>query len=146
MMTEPLKWCVDWGKLSTKEKFLMGAPFVATEDRAYKDIVQQLAERTEADIEQWNSFPQDVSSLAKDISMALKADGIWPSSIFLPDDPADVPLGHYFDFTDKWDLLPASLALVEKEFGIEMDNGFWDRLSEMTYAQAVTEISRRKAE
>jgi hypothetical protein len=143
-MSKPLKWSVDWKNLSFKDKFLMGAPFVATEDKAYKDIVRQLTSRTEKDLEAWSSFPAEVSALARELSGILKTEGIWPSDLFLPDDPADVPFAPYFDFTDKWDFLPAYIDIVEKKLGIPMDNDFWDRIAGMTYAEAITEISQKK--
>jgi acyl carrier protein len=145
-MAEPLRWCLDWDHLSRKEKFLMGAPFLATEDRAYRDIVRQLETRTVSQIEEWARFPGDVQDLARRISRALKNDGVWPSELFLPDDPADIPFALHFDFTDKWDSIHYSIDLVEKRFGIEIPIDFWERLDTMSFAEAVTEILRHKAE
>jgi hypothetical protein len=145
-MTEPLKWCLDWDHLTFREKLLMGAPFVATEDQAYRDVVRQLKKRTEVAMEEWAKYPQEVSQLAKSVSQALKSDGIWPSEAFVPDDPADIPFALRFDFTDKWDLMPYSIDLVEKRLGIKMQTNFWDRLNTMSFAEAIAEICRREAE
>ena len=145
-MTEPLRWCLDWNHLSRKEKFLKGAPFLATEDRAYRDIVRQLETRTVSQIEEWARFPRDVQDLARRISQALKNDGVWPSELFLPDDPADIPFALHFDFTDKWDSRHYSIDLIEERLGIEIPIDFWERLATMSFAAAITEICRNKAE
>ena len=118
----------------------MGCPFVATEDRVFADIVRQLNERTESDLAAWNKYPDGVRLMAGDLSEQLKSEGIWPSALFLPDDPADIPLGNRFGETDKWDFLPAVVSIVEKNLGIRMDMAWWNALPRMTYAQAVEQI------
>jgi len=145
-MTKPLKWNLDWKHLTRQEKFLMGAPFVATEDRAYKDIVRQLSARKATDLEAWSELPDEVRELASRISNALKTDGIWPSEFFVPDDPADIPFALHFDFTDKWDLSPYAIDLVEKRLRIQMPTAFWEHLGTMTFAEALIEICRHPAE
>lgn len=145
-MSEALKWSIDWRNLKPKEKFLMGAPFIATEDKVYKDIVRQLKERNHNDLEAWNSFPSNITNLANNISNSLMSEGIWPSTLFLPNDPADIPLGGYFDFTDKWDIFPAIFDVIKKDHGIQIDCDLWEKLPEITYVQAVQEIDRRKIE
>lgn len=92
----------------------MGCPFVATEDRVFADIVRQLSERTDSNLAAWRKYPDEVRLMASDLSERLKAEDIWPSSFFLPDDPADIPLGNRFGETDKWDFLPAAYTIVEK--------------------------------
>ncbi len=62
-----------------------------------------------------------------------------------PLDPADIPSALHFDFTDKWDLLPYSVDLVEKRLGIGMPVDFWDSLGTMTFSEAIAEIYKRKA-
>lgn len=124
----------------------MGAPFVATEDKARKDIIRQLERRSLDALEEWKGFPSVIQEMARTICEAAKSDGIWPSSIFLPGDPADVPFGLHFDFTDKWDCIPYAADLVEKRLGITMPLGFYTRLEKMTFAEAVTEICRQKTE
>lgn len=143
MNAKPLTWCLDWNNLKPKEKFLMGCPFVATEDKVYKDIVNQLKQRALDDLKAWDAYPKEVADLAKKISAVLQDEGVWPSAIFLPDDPADIPLGHYFDFTDKWDFMPISFKIIEKDLGIEMDMDFWESLSEITYAKAIETIIKK---
>ena len=145
-MTKPLKWSIDWEHLTFKQRFLMGAPFVATEDKVHRDILQQLNGRTEADIAAWDTYSAEVSQLAKDVAARLKVERIWPSSIFLPDDPADIPLGGHFGQTDRYDLAPAAFAIVEEEAGIKLNLAFWEGLSHMTYVQAVEQMIRQKAE
>lgn len=145
-MPEPLKWCVEWKNLTRREKFLIGVPFLATEDRAYKDIVRQLEKRAGDGLDEWADFPTEVREMACRISGTVKSDGIWPSSNFLPKDPADIPFGLHFDFTDKWDFLPYSIDLVEKRLNAKMPEEFWDRLYTMNFGEAVTEICKRRAE
>lgn len=124
----------------------MKAPFVATEDRAYRDIVRQLERRTAGSLDEWAGLPMDVQEMARAISHAVKADGIWPSDVFFPCDPADIPFGLHFDFTDRWDLVPYALDLVEKRLGVRMPDEFWEQLIAMTFEEALTEICKRKAE
>jgi hypothetical protein len=145
-MTEPLKWCVDWSNPSFKDKFLMGAPFVATEDKARNDIICQLESRSQDAMEEWKCFPDKIQEMARTICQIVKTEGIWPSNIFLPSDPADVPFGLHFDFTDKWDFLPYSVDLVEKRLKVKMSLDFYDYLEKMTFADAVTKICGQKAE
>jgi hypothetical protein len=145
-MRNPLKWCIDWSKPTFKDRFLMGSPFRATEDRVRQDIHRQLSERDETDLGLWNRYPPEVQLLAEHLTSRLKADGIWPSALFLPDDPADIPLGFKLGETDKWDFMPASVTIVEKDMGIVMDLAFWDGLSEMTFAQAIEMMIKKKAE
>lgn len=145
-MYKALKWSIDWHNLKPKEKFLMGAPFISTEKKVYKDIVRQLNERTQNDLEEWNSFPSNISNLANKISNTLMSEGIWPSSFFLPNDPADIPLGGYFDFTHEWYFIPEILVIIEKDYDIHLGGDFWEKLPGMTYAQAVQEIEIRKTE
>lgn len=147
-MARPLKWCVDWNHLTFWQRFLINAPFWATEDRAYRDILRQLKERSEADLAAWDAQPADVAKLAKELAGMIQAEGIWPSACFLPDDPADIVLAVHMDFTDKWDVLPACCSLIEKDLGVEMDRAFWERLEQgtTTYGEAVTEICRAKTD
>jgi hypothetical protein len=144
MATKPLRWCLDWNNPSPKDRFLMGCPFVGTEDRAYKDIVCQLKERTEADLAVWDAYPPEVRQLALGVASALKDQRIWPSRVFLPTDPADIPF--HLRETDRWDLLPAAFGILEKDFGIKMESEFWDNLPGMTYGQAIEELVAKKAE
>ena len=145
-MTKPLKWSIDWEHLTLKQRFLMGAPFVATEDSVERDIFRQLNGRTEADLSAWDSYPSEIRLLATRVANALKREAVWPSALFLPEDPADIPLGGHFDQTDKWDMLPVAASIVEKESGIKMDSAFWNSLPQMTYAQAIEVIARNQAE
>ena len=125
---------------------MMGAlfPFTSTEDRAYDDIVRQLKERTETDLAVWDAYPPDVRQLALGVASAFKDKGIWPSRVFLPTDPADILF--YLRETGSWDMLPAAFEILEKDFGVEMDCGFWDKLAEFTYVQAIEIILAKKAE
>lgn len=141
-MAKPLKWCLDWNNLSFKERFLMRTPFVGTEDKAYKDIVRQLEQRTKDDLSAWDKYPDEISQLANKISKLFEADGIWPNAIFLPDDPADIPFALRFDFTDKFDLIPASIYIIEKDLGIEMEIDFWENLEKLSFAQSIEIIKK----
>lgn len=124
----------------------MGCPFAATEHRVRADILRQLSGRSAADLSAWDSYPPEVRWLAAELSSARMSHDIWPSAVFLPDDPADIPMGDHFGETDRWDFLPATFSIVEKEMGINMDAGFWDGLAGMTYAQAVGMMARKRAE
>lgn len=90
-MTNPLKWNLDWKHLTRRESFLMGAPFGATEDRAYRDIVRQLNERKTSDMKAWSGLPEEIREISCCIVNALKTDRVCPSAFFVPNDPADIP-------------------------------------------------------
>ena len=49
-MAQPLRWCVDWHNLNFKDRFLLWLPLFGTDEKAYRDIVRQLSERTEKDL------------------------------------------------------------------------------------------------
>ena len=132
--------------MTFKERFLLGAPFVATEDKAYKDIISQLNERNESYLAAWDKYPPDIGRLAIDLSKRLQIERVWPSAIFLPDDPADIPLGGHFDFTDKLDFYPIAYSIVEKDMKIKMDTDFWNSLPKMTFGQAIEKLYRKKVE
>ena len=133
--------------MAFKDRLLMGSPVGATEERASKDIVRQLKERTEADLAAWDAYTPEVRKLALDLASALNDQGLWPSRVFLPDDPADIPLGWHLGQTDRWDLVPGAFAIVEKDFGIKLDLEWWTKaLSELTYAQAIERMLAKNAE
>lgn len=141
-MTKPLKWCVNWDNLSFKERFLIGTPFIGTDVIAYKDIVRQLKTRTEIDLENWDRFPDKISKIALNIMKLFKTNQIWPNPIFIPEDPADITFALYFDLTDKFDIMPASIDIVQKEYGIELDAEFWEELEKLSFLQAIEIISK----
>ena len=66
-MTKPITWRVDWQNLTSKEKFLMGMPFIGPDTKAYKDIIRQLAERKEEDLKEWDEYPDKISKLTVQI-------------------------------------------------------------------------------
>jgi hypothetical protein len=139
-MTEPLKWCVDWSNLSFKERFLMGAPFVATEDKVRKGIIRQLNERSEEDLSVWREHPKDVCELAWKISKELKRETIWPSDLFLPDDPLDIVFAIRFDLAKEWNMTLVVQTIVEKTIGGKMYPAFWLNLESLSFLEAVTLI------
>ena len=146
MNYKPLKWNIDWENMTFKERFLLGAPFIATEDKAYKDIAAQLKERDDSYLSEWDKYSPDIKKLAIDLLNRIKNENIWPSAIFLPDDPADIPLGVHFDFTDKLDFYPIAYSIVEKDLKIKMDTDFWNGLHKMTFGQAIEKLYKKKAE
>ena len=143
-MTNPLKWNLDWKHLTRRERFLMGSPFVATEDRAYRDIVRQLNERKTSDMKAWSGLPEEIREISCCIVNALKTDRVWPSAFFVPNDPADIPFAIHFDFTDKWDRVPYAIDLVERRLGIKMSSKFWDDIDTKTFAEALVEICQQR--
>jgi len=132
-----LTWCVDWQNLTSKEKFLMGMPFIGPDSKAYKDIRYQLSKRSDTDLQEWDIYPKEISKLAKRIIELYKKKGVWPNPIFLPQDPADIAFCLRFDLTDKYDLLPESMWIVEKDIGVEMEDEFWENLHELKFHQAI---------
>ncbi|PID65798.1 MAG: hypothetical protein CR975_05740 [Gammaproteobacteria bacterium] len=144
MSNKPLTWCVDWQNLTAKEKFLMGMPFIGTDVKAYKDINTQLKTRSEADLQEWDSYPKEISELAKQIIELYKKKKLWPNPIFLPQDPADIAFCLRFDLTDKYDLLPDSIWVVEQDIGIKMDEEFWHNLHHYKFYQSIEIILKNK--
>ena len=147
-MSQPLKPSVDLNNPSKKQRFLMGFPFLCPREKAYQEIVEQLKVRTEKDLEVWESHPTEVASLAKEVSEMLKSERVWPSSLFLPDDPAAAVFAINFDwFTDTWDLLPISFDIVEKRLGVEIDESFWlEEIYKISYFDAINHIIKKRAE
>jgi hypothetical protein len=142
-MAQPLRWCVDWHNPNFKVRFLMWLPLFGPDEKAYRDIVRQLSERTEKDLAEWDRFPPQVREMAQLLSASFKAEGIWPSALFLPDDPADIPFGYHLDLTDTWDMFPASICIAEAAVGVKMPAGFWECLENLTYAEVVEKISKK---
>ena len=122
----------------------MGAPFIATEDKAYNDVLRQLSFRDKNDLVAWDIYPKEISDLASEISETLKSEKVWPSSIFLPDDPADIPFAIHFDFTDKLYLFHISMHIIEKHYKIIMDDDFWEKLKSISYVEALEEIIKKQ--
>ena len=143
MKTKPLKWNVDWNDLSKKDKFLVDFPFLGTLDKAIADIEKQLKGRRHADLDEWNKYPSEIKALAFKLNQRIKEE-IWESDIFLPEDPADIPLSNHI--TDKWDLLPMYMQIIEKEMKIKMDIEFWENLDKMKYIEAIERIYKKKTE
>lgn len=143
-LAKPLTWCVDWQNLTSKEKFLMGMPFIGPDIKAYKDIKRQLEERSEENLKEWDKYPEEISKLAKQIIDLYKKKNLWPNPLFLPQDPADIAFCLRFDLTDKYDLLPESMRIVEKDIGIEMDEEFWETLHKYKFHQAIKLILEKK--
>jgi len=121
----------------------MGMPFIGPDTKAYKDIINQLKERSEIDLKEWDNYPEEISKLAKRIIELYKKKNLWPNPIFLPQDPADIAFCLRFDLTDKYDLLPESMGVVEKNIGVEMEEDFWDNLHKYKFNQAIEMIIKR---
>jgi hypothetical protein len=143
MKYKPLKWNVNWNKLSKKENFLIDFPFIGTYDKAIADIEKQLKNRKISDLDEWNKYPLEIKEFAFTLNKRIKEE-IWGSNIFLPEDPADIPLSNHI--TDKWDVLPMYIQIIEKEMQIEMDIEFWEELDKMKYVEVIEQLYKKKTE
>ena len=140
---KPLSWCVDWAHLKPVEQLMMWFPLIGTQRRIYADLKRQLRERTAAETAAWLECGTDVQASAQTISRILIEHLGWPqTSVFLPDDPADIP------FWDKTGDLAAVGAIfaIERALQVEVPEPFITRLPTMTYAEAVAELGRMRAE
>ncbi len=138
---KPLSWSVDWVHLDPVEKLMMGFPLVGTQNRVYSDLVAQLETRTAADAAAWQSYGNEVQTLEQTVSRILIERLDWPkTSIFLPDDPADIP---FWDRTGDLAGVEAMLA-VEDALGVELPEQFLLDLEKMTYAEALKELNRMR--
>jgi hypothetical protein len=143
MSNKPLKWNVDWNQLSRKEKFLIDFPFIGTRDKAIANIEKQLKDRENHDLDEWDKFPIEIKTLAFKLNKRIKEE-IWGTDIFLPQDPADIVLSNHI--TDKFDLLPMYIQIIEKEIQIEMNNKFWEALDKMNYVEVIEQLYKKKTE
>ena len=140
---EPLRWCVDWKHLKPIEQMMMGFPLIGTQRRIYADMIRQLKTRNSEDQSAWETCPKETRDLADRIVRILIEHLGWPkNTIFLPDDPADIA---FWDRTGDMAGVEAILA-AEEVAGVEMGDGFWASLSQMTFSQVVQMMKDREAE
>ena len=143
MTADPLSWCVDWQHLKPWEKMLMWFPLIGTQRSIYLDLLRQLRTRGPEDRTAWAECPRDVAALADRVSEVLTEILGWPeTSVFLPDDPADIV---FWDRTGDLAGVEAIMA-VEEELCVKMDDEFWENLSTMTYAEVLEKLNLKRAQ
>lgn len=143
-MAQPLKWKVDWNNLTPTQRFFVGFPILGPQHTVYADLKQQLKARSLGDLTAWKKHPEDVQRAAEQVTEILKDYLGWPkSSVFLPDDPADIP---FWDRRGDLAFVEVIMAL-EKHLGVELNEELWLGLSKMTFGEAITKIvNAKKAE
>jgi hypothetical protein len=132
----PLRWSVDWSNLRQMERLLMWFPLLGPQRRIYQDLLRQLKARRQ-DVEPWERLGPEVRDAAKRVTQILKDQLGWPpSTVFLPQDPADIP------FWDRTGGLAGTEAImaVEEAFLVEMPEDFWLSLPKITFGQAITKL------
>ena len=140
---KPLSWCVDWVHLKPVEQLMMWFPLIGTQRRIYADLKNQLRERTAADTAAWLKCGSEVRALAQTISGILIEHLGWPqTSVFLPDDPADIP---FWDKTGDLAAVGAMFA-IERTLQVKVPEEFITRLPRITFGEAVAELGRMRAE
>jgi len=125
------------------EQMMMWFPLIGTQRRIYADLIRQLKTRTPEDMAAWETYSMEIRELAGQVSRILIDYLAWPEdTIFLPDDPADIP---FWDKTGDLASVEAIMA-IEKELKVEMEDVFGEKLSEMTFSQVIQTINDRRAE
>jgi hypothetical protein len=119
------------------QRFLWGCPFVNPADRAYKQILAQLEQRTPADLVAWEEYPTGIQDCRRMVVALVEEYLCWPEgSVFLPDDPASVV---FWDYIGDMDGL--SLALkIEQHLTRSIPDEFWNTQSSRTFAEALAEM------
>ena len=114
----------------------MWFPFLGPQRRIYQDLLRQLKGRHQ-DVEPWERLGPEVRDAAKRVTQILKDQLGWPpSTVFLPQDPADIP---FWDRTGDLAGIEAIMA-VEEDFLVKMPEDFWLSLPKITFGQAITKL------
>jgi hypothetical protein len=139
---QPLKWPVDWSKLSPWQRVMKDTPLVGVRDRVYKEIVAQMEQRTADLSEFWNKFTWKELEIKQRISKILIEELGWPTSHFLPSDPFEIIL-----WDGKGELgTVAAIDRIEKELGlIKRSEPEWKELATRTFGDVVQKIAAELA-
>ena len=141
METKPLQWPIDWTTLSRFDRFFLFNPFWGKAKHIYGDLLDQLDDRTEEDLSRWEKYPVEIRELFDITSPIIIEYMEWPeTSLFLPDDPADILFWGRVDFLD----VSYALMCIEEELEIEVSDEFcWDL--RCTYAQLLQKFLDEKS-
>lgn len=140
---QPLKWPVDWSKLTPWQKVLVDAPFIGVRHRVFKDIITQMQQRTEDSSAFWNQFSPAELDIEQKISKIAVQELGWPNSHFLPSDPFEIIM---------WDgtgdlATAAALDRIEKEFGLRRrSDSEWQELASHAFGYVVQKIASERAQ
>ena len=141
MEIKPLQWPIDWTTLSRFDRFFLFNPFWGKAKHIYGDLLDQLDDRTEEDLNQWEKYPAEIRKLFNITFPIIIEYMEWPeASIFLPDDPAEILFWGEVDFLD----VSYALMCIEEELEIEVSDEFcWDL--RCTYAQLLQKFFVEKS-
>ena len=117
-------------------------PLIGTQRRVYADLLRQLKMRTQDDMPAWEVYPKEIRELAEKVTAIVIERLRWPkTSIFIPDDPADIPFwdrtGHLVDVET---MLELAKQLGTKCEDVDWDI-FWQDLPRLTYGKAIERIN-----
>jgi hypothetical protein len=131
---KPLKWKFDWGKLTPLQRLLRDFPVLGPESRAYADLLRQLRTRSPHDLKAWDKFSPETRAASATVTRILIFNLDWPKwTIFLPEDPADIP---FWGLQDDLVLVDVHMAM-EDELAIEVPDEFWASLPKINFGDAI---------
>ena len=123
--------------MTAGERFLIDFPFIGALDKAAADIRKQLRKRTHSDLNAWDKYPDEIKHTAFRLNEKIKAE-IWDSSIFLPDDPADIVFASRC--TLRLEPFSPYIFIIENELGREIDIEFIEDMNTMKYIEIIAII------
>jgi len=140
---QPLKWPVDWTKLTSWQRVTVDAPFIGVRDRVFKEIVAQMRQRALDSSEFWSEFSSAELAVGQSISKIAMEELGWPNSHFIPCDPFEIIM---------WDgtgdlATAAALDRIEKEFGLRRrSDGEWQELASHAFGYVVQKLASELAQ
>src|SRR5437868_6069385 len=87
---QPLKWPLDWSKLTAWQRVTKDVPFVGVRDRVFKEITAQMQQRAADSTEFWNQYSTAELDVEQRIAIIAVEELGWPNSHFLPSDPFEI--------------------------------------------------------
>jgi len=140
---QPLKWPVDWSKLTSWQRVMIDVPLIGVRDRVFKEFVAQMQQRAADSSEFWNQFSPAEMEVQQIISRIAVEELGWPNSHFLPSDPFEIIM---------WDgtgdiATAAALDRMEKEFGLRRrSDSEWQELASHVFGYVVQKIASERAQ
>jgi energy-coupling factor transport system substrate-specific component len=134
----PLRWPVDWDRLSDWQKVLVDMPIVGAQARCAKAILHQLSLRNEDCLAAWSGFSPREIEFSRTISKIVQKHLGWPNDYFIPSDPFEIVI---------WDR-HGDLAVVEVIANIEEIAGSqeWSILQKKPYGEVVSMLAAEHKE
>ena len=106
----------------------------------HADLSSQLGARDETVLDLWKEYPENIGTLARQISKILMDNLSWPNPYFIPSDPVDLlfrsPLG---------DLeIEESAMAVEAIVGKRISDKIWQELIKLEFGDFLLQLNEQK--